>query len=221
MTKTPRIAASILSADFANLGQDTQAALDAGIDEIHFDVMDHHFVPNLSFGAVVCDSLRRFGIKAPIDVHLMTENPALYFEPFATAGANRITFHPRTVDNVNNTLMQCRDLGLQTGLAFNPDEDVTLDEGVLEQLDMILIMSVFPGFGGQSFIEASINKITQTRALLDQHNSAARLGVDGGIKVENIDRVANAGADFFVVGSGFFKADDYASRAKALKNAVL
>lgn len=211
------ISASILSANFANLGQDVQNALDAGIEQIHFDVMDHHFVPNLSFGAVICKALREHGITAPIDVHLMVENPQNYIEPFAKAGANLLTFHPETVDDVSAVISEIKSSGLQAGLAFNPDKPVNVDDAILRELDMVLLMSVFPGFGGQQFIDESLGKITKTREQLTKANSSARLGVDGGIKVENIKSVADAGADLLVVGSGFFAASDYGAQARALK----
>jgi len=213
-----RIAASILAADFANLGDDTKNALNAGVDYIHFDVMDHHFVPNLSFGAVVCQALRQAGITAPIDVHLMVENPELYIEPFAKAGANLITFHPETVTSPTNTIAKIRDSGLQAGIAINPDKLIELPDSALRSLDMILLMSVYPGFGGQAFIPESIEKIRQVRHKLDKLESNAMLGVDGGVKVDNIGAIAVAGADFFVVGSGLFNADNYEKRVRQLRD---
>ncbi len=203
------LSASILSADFAYLAQQTQAALNAGADMIHFDVMDHHFVPNLSFGAVVCEALRKAGIIAPIDVHLMVDNPDPYIEVFAKAGASYISFHAETSPNVQTTLEKIRGAGMKAGMAVNPDKSLMLDLNLIRQLDIILIMSVFPGFGGQTFIESSLDKIKETRALIDQANHPCYLGVDGGIKVNNIAKVAQAGADFFVVGSGLFGTPDY------------
>jgi ribulose-phosphate 3-epimerase len=213
-----RIAASILAADFANLGDDTKNALNAGVDYIHFDVMDYHFVPNLSFGAVVCQALRQAGITAPIDVHLMVENPELYIEPFAKAGANLITFHPETVTSPTNTIAKIRNSGLQAGIAINPDKLIELPDSALRSLDMILLMSVYPGFGGQAFIPESIEKIRQVRHKLDKLESSAMLGVDGGVKVDNIGAIAVAGADFFVVGSGLFNADNYEKRVRQLRD---
>jgi ribulose-phosphate 3-epimerase len=210
------ISASILNADFAALGQEVSEVIAAGIGSIHFDVMDHHYVPNLSFGAHVCDSLRQAGITAPIDVHLMVTDPEHYIEPFAKAGANIITFHPETVTDVAATIAMIQDHGMQAGLAFNPDQMVDINEALLSQLAMILLMSVFPGFGGQSFIEAVYQKIAATRVWLDQHNSSAMLAVDGGVKLDNIKQISSAGADFFVVGSGLFAADDYQSQVAQL-----
>ena len=214
------IAASILAADFANLGQDTQDALDAGVDTIHFDVMDHHFVPNLSFGAIPCKALRDFGISAEIDVHLMVDVPANYIESFAKAGATRLTFHPETVKNPEDVLKKIRAAGMEAGLAFNPDKSVDISDELLTSLDLILIMSVFPGFGGQVFIKETLSKITETRARLAKYQAKTYLAVDGGIKVENITQVARAGANYFVVGSGLFSAENYAERVDQLKNAI-
>lgn len=205
------ISASILSADFANLGQDVNKALNAGADHVHFDVMDHHYVPNLTFGAVVCESLRKAGIEAPIDVHLMVTHPEQYFEAFAKAGANLITFHPETVPDLNQAFQRLRDLGLGIGLAFNPNQDVNVDDQVLQDLDLLLIMTVQPGFGGQKFNDTCLEKIAHMRQRLDHCNSGAWLGVDGGIKNETALKVAKAGADFMVIGSGLFHAEDYSA----------
>lgn len=213
------ISASILSANFAKLGEDTKAALDGGADAVHFDVMDHHFVPNLSFGAIPCKALRDFGITAEIDVHLMVDTPENYIEPFQKAGATRLTFHPETVDDVETVLQKIRDAGMEAGLAFNPDKAVNISDELLCSLDLILIMSVFPGFGGQAFIEDTLDKIKETRARLDKHNAKTHLAVDGGIKVDNIGKVAKAGANYFVVGSGLFSAEGYVERVNALKQA--
>jgi ribulose-phosphate 3-epimerase len=203
------VSASILSADFAHLAQETQAVIEAGADMIHFDVMDHHFVPNLSFGAVVCAALRKAGLTAPIDVHLMVDNPDPYIDVFAKAGANLITFHAETSVNLKNTLAKIADCGMKKGLAINPDKPLPTDLELIRDLDMILIMSVFPGFGGQAFIESSIEKIQEARQLISAAGSSTLLGVDGGIKVDNIGKVAAAGADFFVVGSGLYGTSDY------------
>lgn len=214
------ISASILSADFAHLGDEVKRVLDAGADYIHFDVMDHHFVPNLSFGAPICASLRKAGITAPIDVHLMVDNPQDFIKTFAQAGASLITFHPETVESVEEVLKQIKDAGMQTGLAFNPDIPLHLSKEVLQSVDLVLLMSVFPGFAGQSFVNGSIEKIAQTRQLLDNAQSKAMLGIDGGIKENNIGDVAQAGADFFVVGSGLFHTSDYQQTVSKMRHAV-
>ncbi len=214
------ISASILSADFGYLADETQDAIDAGSDMIHFDVMDHHFVPNLSFGSVVCEALRRANITAPIDVHLMVDNPDPYIDVFAKAGANLITFHAETAPNLQNTLDKIRLAGMKAGLAINPDESLPMNLELIRDLDMILIMSVYPGFGGQAFIEASIDKIKATRALIQEAGSSTLLGVDGGIKVNNIKNVAEAGANFFVVGSGLFGTPDYTRTIQSLRDEI-
>lgn len=212
------IAASILSADFAHLGKETTDVITAGADVIHFDVMDHHFVPNLSFGAVVCKALYAYHNTALIDVHLMVEEPENYIDTFAEAGASTLTIHPETVDNVGSTLQKIRDAGMQTGLAFNPDKPVDISDEILKSLDLILIMSVFPGFGGQSFIKETLEKIRETRERIDKLHAKSHLAVDGGIKINNIGAVSQAGADFFVVGSGLFSADDYSQQIKLLRD---
>ncbi len=209
MNKERIISASILSADFAHLGDDVNKVLAAGADYIHFDVMDHHFVPNLSIGAMVCASLRKAGVKAPIDVHLMVDNPEVYIEPFAKAGANILTFHPETVDNVEAVIAKIKAAGMGAGLAFNPDRPVSISDVLISQLDMILLMSVFPGFGGQAFIPESLQKISEVRERLSGMEVPPFLAVDGGVKVDNIADIAHAGADFFVVGSALFKSGDY------------
>src|SRR3990167_7848090 len=177
-----KISASILSADFAHLGDVVRTVVQAGADEIHFDVMDHHFVPNLSFGALVCEALRKDGVTAPIDVHLMVTDPELYITPFANAGANRITFHANTVPDVSKTIEKIRETGMGAGLAFNPDQPLSLPPAILKNIDMVLIMSVFAGFGGQQFIPESIEKIRAAKAFIDQHHPEILLGVDGGVK---------------------------------------
>lgn len=217
---TQLISASILSADFANLAQDCEQAIAAGADMIHFDVMDHHFVPNLSFGAVVCDSLRRAGITAAIDVHLMVENPDQYIEPFAKAGASLITFHPGTTPDVAATVAAIHAAGMQAGLAFNPDEDIIVADDLLKRLDMILVMTVFPGFGGQAFMPECLPKIRELKTRLATLEQSLIISVDGGIKVETIAAAAEAGADCFVVGSGLFNALDYYDRIQALRAAA-
>jgi len=214
------ISASILSADFANLGKEASDVIAAGVDAIHFDVMDHHFVPNLSFGAIVCKALRNADITATIDVHLMVDSPEHYIEPFAKAGASLLTFHPETVKDVEGTLKKIRETGMKTGLAFNPDKPINVSDDILASLDMLLIMSVYPGFGGQAFIKESLEKIRQTRERLEKIKAKPYLAVDGGVKINNIADVAQAGADFFVVGSGLFSENNYIEQVKALRDAI-
>ncbi len=217
---SPIISASILSADFAHLADDVRRVAEAGIHQLHFDVMDHHYVPNLSFGAVVCQSLRNASITLPIDVHLMVENPEKYIEPFATAGANAITFHPSTVADVAKMIDMIESFGMQAGIAINPNEAVDTPPEILRRLNMVLIMSVYPGFGGQSFIESSITKIAQLRRLFQCKGITAYVAVDGGVKSENIQKIHQAGADFFVIGSGIFGAVDYKQKMQQIKQAL-
>ena len=214
------ISASILSADFAHLGDDAKRAIEAGVDSIHFDVMDHHFVPNLSVGAVVCKALRDAGVTVPIDVHLMVENPQDFIEPFAKAGASTLTFHPETVDELTKMVSRIHDSGMKAGLAFNPDKAINVIPEIISQVDLILMMSVYPGFAGQSFIESSLERIASARELIRQTNSNAYLGVDGGIKTSNIGAVARAGADFFVVGSGLFHSKNYKDEVIAMRRNI-
>lgn len=211
------ISASILSADFAQLGEEVKRITDAGVDYIHFDVMDHHFVPNLSFGTVICKALLRLKITVPIDVHLMVDDPEAYIKPFAETGASLITFHPETVKNVEGTIELIHKAGMQSGLAFNPEKSVSLPSSILKQVNLILLMSVNPGFAGQSFILNSLERIRLTRKLLDKVHSKAMLGVDGGIEADNITKVSRMGANFFVVGSGLFYASNYKKEVKNLR----
>ncbi|OGT34212.1 MAG: ribulose-phosphate 3-epimerase [Gammaproteobacteria bacterium RIFCSPHIGHO2_02_FULL_39_13] len=214
------IAASILSADFARLGEECKNIIDAGADSIHFDVMDHHFVPNLTFGTHICSALRKDGITAEIDVHLMVTDPEKYIAPFAKAGANRLTFHPITVKDPQTLCKKIHDAGMQAGVAFNPDKKIEVSDKLFSQLDMILIMSVFAGFGGQQFIPDSLPKIRETKKLIDQYNPTILLGIDGGIKVDTIRSVVDAGVNFIVMGSGLFSADDYAERIKIIREKI-
>lgn len=214
---TPLIAPSILSADFARLGDDVQAVLDAGADIVHFDVMDNHFVPNLTIGPLLCDALKNFGIEAPIDVHLMVEPVDRIIPDFAKAGASYITFHPEASRHVDRSLGLIREVGCKAGLVFNPATPLTWLESVMDKVDMVLIMSVNPGFGGQKFIPAALEKLRAARTLIDDNGFDIRLEIDGGITVDNIGEIAAAGADTFVAGSAIFGSDDYAQTIAAMK----
>ncbi len=211
------IAPSILSADFARLGAEVDDVLQAGADMIHFDVMDYHYVPNLTIGPMVCKALRAHGVTAPIDVHLMTTPVDGLIADFAEAGATCITFHPEATRHVDRSLQLVRDLGCQNGLVLNPATPLGVLDHVLGKLDMVLLMSVNPGFGGQSFIPQTLEKIRQVRARLDGIDQPVRLEVDGGIKVGNIKAVKQAGADTFVCGSAVFGSDDYAATLAAMR----
>lgn len=211
------IAPSILSADFARLGAEVDAVLQAGADMIHFDVMDYHYVPNLTIGPMVCKALRAHGVTAPIDVHLMTTPVDGLIADFAEAGATCITFHPEATRHVDRSLQLVRDLGCQNGLVLNPATPLGVLDHVLDKLDMVLLMSVNPGFGGQSFIPRTLEKIRQVRVRLDAIERPVRLEVDGGIKVGNIKAVKQAGADTFVCGSAVFGSHDYAATLAALR----
>jgi ribulose-phosphate 3-epimerase len=205
---TYRIAPSILSADFARLGEEVRAVIAAGADWIHFDVMDNHYVPNLTFGPMVCQALRKHS-TVPIDVHLMVQPVDALAQVFAKAGADLISFHPDASAHVDRTLQLIKAEGCQTGLAFNPAMPIDVLEWVIDKVDLVLIMSVNPGFGGQSFIDSALRKIERVRKLIDATGRDIRLEVDGGIKVDNIRRVAAAGADTFVAGSAIFGQPDY------------
>ncbi len=217
MTVTPIIAPSILSADFARLGADVRAVLDAGADIVHFDVMDNHFVPNLTIGPMICEALRADGIEAEIDVHLMIEPVDRIIPDFAAAGASYITFHPEASRHVDRSLGLIRDQGCKAGLVFNPATPLSWLEHVIDKIDMVLIMSVNPGFGGQKFIPAALDKLREARQIIDASGHEIRLEVDGGVKVDNIGVIAGAGADTFVAGSAIFGSDDYAATIAAMK----
>ncbi len=203
------IAPSILSADFARLGEDVARVLSAGADVVHFDVMDNHYVPNLTIGPMVCQALRNYGIDAPIDVHLMVKPVDRLIPDFAKAGASIITFHPEASEHIDRSLQLIRDHGCQAGLVLNPATPLHYLDYVMDKLDVILLMSVNPGFGGQSFIPGTLDKLRQVRRLIDESGRGIRLEIDGGVKVDNIREIAEAGADMFVAGSAIFSQPDY------------
>jgi ribulose-phosphate 3-epimerase len=211
------IAPSILSADFARLGEEVDAVLEAGADIVHFDVMDNHYVPNLTIGPLVCEALRRHGVTADIDVHLMVSPVDRIIPDFARAGASYITFHPEASAHVDRSLQLIRDNGCKAGLVFNPATPLDWMEYVIDRLDMVLIMSVNPGFGGQSFIRSALDKLHRARELIDRSGRKIRLEVDGGVKVDNIGEIAAAGADTFVAGSAIFGSADYAATIAAMR----
>ena len=213
----PLIAPSILSADFARLGDDVNAVLEAGADIVHFDVMDNHFVPNLTIGPLICEALRDHGITAPIDVHLMVDPVDRIIPDFAKAGASYITFHPEASRHVHRTIGLIREFGCQAGLVFNPATPLTWLEHVIHELDMVLIMSVNPGFGGQEFIDSALEKLRQARQMIDASGLEIRLEIDGGVKIGNIGEIAAAGADTFVAGSAIFGSDNYAATIAEMK----
>ncbi len=214
------IAPSILSADFARLGEEVDNVLSAGADWVHFDVMDNHYVPNLTIGPLLCEALRKHGIEAPIDVHLMVKPVDRIIGDFAAAGASMITFHPEASEHIDRSLGLIRELGCKAGLVFNPATPLHTLKHVLDKVDMILIMSVNPGFGGQSFIPGALDKLREARALIDASGMDIRLEIDGGVKVGNIAEIAAAGADTFVAGSAIFGADDYAATIAAMRDAI-
>ena len=217
---SPWIAPSILSADFARLGEEVRTVLAAGADIVHFDVMDNHYVPNLTIGPLVCEALRKAGIEAPIDVHLMVKPVDRIVPDFAKAGATWITFHPEASEHVDRTIGLIRENGCRPGIVLNPATPVNWLDHVLDKIDMVLLMSVNPGFGGQSFIPSVLPKITRVREMIDRSGREIRLEVDGGVKVDNIEAVAAAGADTFVAGSAIFGAKDYAATISAMRERI-
>ncbi|SDK50495.1 ribulose-phosphate 3-epimerase [Microbulbifer yueqingensis] len=212
-----KIAPSILSADFARLGEEVDAVLAAGADWVHFDVMDNHYVPNLTIGPMVCQALRKHGVEAPIDVHLMVEPVDDMIRMFADAGATYITFHPEASRHVDRSLQLIRSLGCKAGLVLNPATGLDPVKYVVDKLDMLLLMSVNPGFGGQKFIPAALGKLREARRLIDESGLDIRLEIDGGVTRDNIAEIAAAGADTFVAGSAIFNADDYAEAIAAMR----
>jgi ribulose-phosphate 3-epimerase len=208
-SKANFIAPSILAADFAKLGEEVDTVLSAGADIVHFDVMDNHYVPNLTIGPLVCEALRNHGVSAPIDVHLMVKPVDRIIPDFIAAGASYITFHPEASEHIDRTLGMIKEAGCKAGLVFNPATPLQVLENVMDKLDMILLMSVNPGFGGQSFIPHTLEKCKQVRQLIDASGKDIRLEIDGGVKIDNIREVASAGADTFVAGSAIFNTDNY------------
>jgi ribulose-phosphate 3-epimerase len=216
----PVIAPSILSADFARLGQEVNAVLAAGADWVHFDVMDNHYVPNLTIGPLVCEALRKHGITAPIDVHLMVKPVDRIVGDFARAGATYITFHPEASEHVYRTVQLIRDSGCRPGLVFNPATSLDWLDYALDSIDLVLVMSVNPGFGGQKFIDSALAKLAEARRRIDASGRPVRLEIDGGVKVENIGAIARAGADTFVAGSAIFGSPDYAATVAAMRKEI-
>ncbi len=212
------IAPSILSADFARLGEEVTSVLDAGADIVHFDVMDNHYVPNLTIGPLICEALRNHGVEAPIDVHLMVKPVDRIIPDFAKAGATYITFHPEASEHIDRSLALVRDSGCKSGLVFNPATPLEHLKYVLDKVDMVLLMSVNPGFGGQKFIPATLDKLREARKIIDQSGYDIRLEIDGGVKVSNIREIAEAGADTFVAGSAIFGTDDYRATVQAMRD---
>jgi len=212
------IAPSILSADFAKLGEEVDNVLASGADIVHFDVMDNHYVPNLTIGPLVCDALRSHGVTAPIDVHLMVKPVDRIIPDFAKAGASYITFHPEASEHIDRTVALIKEQGCMAGLVFNPATPLHYLDHVIDRLDMVLLMSVNPGFGGQSFIPSSLEKLRVVRKMIDDKNLSTRLEIDGGVKTDNIRDIASAGADTFVAGSAIFNTDNYKSTIDAMRS---
>jgi len=220
MTQPAWIAPSILSANFAKLGEEVDSVLRAGADVVHFDVMDNHYVPNLTIGPLVCEALRKHGVTAPIDVHLMVKPVDRIVPDFAAAGATFISFHPEAVEHVDRTIELIREQGCKPGLVFNPATPLDYLDYTLDKLDLVLIMSVNPGFGGQKFIPTALRKLREARERIDASGRDVRLEIDGGVKVDNIGEIARAGADMFVAGSAIFGSKDYAATIKAMRQHI-
>ena len=218
--QTPWIAPSILSADFARLGEEVDAVLKAGADIIHFDVMDNHYVPNLTIGPLVCEALRKHGVTAPIDVHLMVTPVDRIVPDFAAAGATYIQFHPEATEHIDRTIELIRENGCKPGLVFNPATPLDYLDYTLEKIDMVLLMSVNPGFGGQKFIPTALRKLAEARRRIDESGRDVRLEIDGGVKVDNIKAIAAAGADTFVAGSAIFGSKDYAKTIRQMHDEI-
>jgi ribulose-phosphate 3-epimerase len=214
------IAPSILSADFAKLGAEVDAVLEAGADIVHFDVMDNHYVPNLTIGPMVCEALRKYGVGAPIDVHLMVKPVDRIIPDFAAAGATYISFHPEATAHIDRTIELIREHGCKPGLVFNPATPLDYLDYTLDKLDMVLLMSVNPGFGGQKFIRSALTKLAQARKRIDASGRAVRLEIDGGVKTDNIGEIARAGADTFVAGSAIFGSKDYGATIAAMRKEI-
>jgi ribulose-phosphate 3-epimerase len=214
--QAPWIAPSILSADFARLGEEVNAVLKAGAESVHFDVMDNHYVPNLTIGPLVCEALRKYGVMAPLDVHLMVSPVDRIVPDFAAAGATYIQFHPEATEHIDRTIELIRENGCKPGLVFNPATPLEYLDYTLEKIDVVLIMSVNPGFGGQKFIPTALRKIAEVRRRIDESGRDVRLEVDGGVKIDNIQAIAEAGADTFVAGSAIFGSKDYAATIRQM-----
>tara|TARA_Y100000590_G_scaffold77580_1_gene85989 strand:- start:2861 stop:3529 length:669 start_codon:yes stop_codon:yes gene_type:complete len=214
------IAPSILSADFAKLGEEVESVLESGADWVHFDVMDNHYVPNLTIGPMVCSALREYGITAPIDIHLMVQPVDRLIEDFVQAGATYITFHPEASQHIDRSLQMIKSSGCKSGLVLNPASPINLIEDCLDKLDMILLMSVNPGFGGQKFIPSVLNKLKKLRKIIDDNDLDIRLEIDGGVNLDNISEISQAGADTFVAGSAIFSEKDYRKIISDMRNSL-